>query len=105
MSAYEIVGPFDSYRVIVEGRRVPFLEARPVNGGRISLILDSRLAVDVAVTDAETVIPFIADCIAVGLGFACHPHAGEDPKPASPFPRSQGVDLVYGRTGSASELG
>ena len=42
MSEYEIVGPFLSHRVIVDGRRVPFLEAMPVNGGKISLLLDGR---------------------------------------------------------------
>jgi len=96
MSDYQIVGPFENHRVVVSGRRVPFLGAYPVNGGKISLVLDNRLGMEVPVADAETVIPFIADCIAVGMGYACHPSADEEPRPLTPFPISQGIDLVYG---------
>jgi hypothetical protein len=96
VSDYEIIGPFESHRVIVGGRRVPFLGAYPVNGGRISLVLDNRLGMEVSVADAETIIPFIADCIAVGMGYACHPGADEEPRRLTPFPISQGADLVYG---------
>jgi hypothetical protein len=98
MTDYEIVGPFETHRVIVSGRRVPFLEAYPMNGGKISLVLDSRLGADVSVADAETVIPFIADCIAVAMGYASHPSANEEPQRATPFPISQSVDLVYGES-------
>lgn len=84
---YEIIGPFDTYRVSVEGRRVPFLEGFPMNGGKIGLVLDGRFSLDVSVADAETVIPFIAECIAVGMGYACHPHADEEPVRSTPFPR------------------
>jgi hypothetical protein len=105
MGDYEIIGPFQSHRVIVAGRRVPLLEAHPANGGRIGLVLDGRFALDVPVADADTVIPFIADCIAVAMGYACHPHADEEPRPSRPFPRSQSVDLIYGGTDRTSELG
>lgn len=60
MSEYQIVGPFQSHRVIADGRRVPFLEALPVNGGKLSLLLDGRYALDVSVADAEAFIPWIA---------------------------------------------
>ena len=98
MSGYEIVGPFESHRVIVGGRRVPFLKAHPMNGGKICLVLDNRLGMDVSVTDAETVIPFIADCIAVAMGYACHPSAGEEPQRSTPFRISRSVDLAYGES-------
>jgi hypothetical protein len=98
MSEYEIIGPFESHRVIVDGRRVPFLQAHPANGGKISLVLDGRLGMDVSVADAEAVIPFIANCIAVAMGFTCHPSADEDPQRSTPFPISQSVDLVYGES-------
>jgi hypothetical protein len=102
MSEYEIVGPFETHRVIVGGRRVPFLQAHPMNGGRISLILDNRLGVDVSVADAETVIPFIADCIAVALGYTCHPQADQEPTPSVPFPRTHRAEVVYGEPGISS---
>jgi hypothetical protein len=84
MSEYQIVGPFQSHRVIVDGRRVPFLEALPVNGGKISLLLDGRYALDVSVADAEAFIPWIADAIAAASyggvlrrwrGLGCGPRA------------------------------
>lgn len=96
MADYEIVGPFETHRVIVGGRRVPYLEAYPVNGGKISLVLDGRLGMDVPVADAETVIPFIAHCIAVGMGYACHPRADEEPQRPTPFRVSQCIDLLGG---------
>jgi hypothetical protein len=86
MSSYEIAGPVESHRVIVNGRRVPFLDALPLNGGKISLLLDNRYALDVSVADAETFIPWIADAIAVAMGYTCHPRRGKEPVRSSPFP-------------------
>ncbi len=99
MNGYEIVGPFESHRVIVSGRRVPFLSARPVNGGKIALTLDNRIGVDVDVAQADALIPFIADCIAVAMGYTCHPREGDEPRRSVPFPRSQRVNLICGGTG------
>jgi hypothetical protein len=98
MSDYEIIGPFETHRVVVSGRRVPLLDAYPVNGGKISLVLDDRIGIDISVADAETVIPFIAHCIAAGMGYACHPGADEQPRRSTPFRISQSVDLAYGES-------
>jgi len=98
MSDYEIIGPFDTYRVVVGGRRVPYLDATPMNGGIISLTLDSRFALDVPVADAGQVIPFIADCIAVALGYTCHPRAGMEPVRSTPFQLQHGVSHVQARS-------
>ena len=94
MSDYQIVGPFQSHRVIVDGRRVPFLEALPVNGGKIGLLLDGRYALDISVADAEAFIPWIADAIAIALGYTCHPRSGEEPVRASPFPPDHAIDWI-----------
>jgi hypothetical protein len=103
MSDYEIVGPFQSHRVIVEGRRVPFLEALPVNGGKISLLLDSRFSLDISVADAETFIPWIADAIAVALGYTSHPCRGKEPVRSSPFPPDHAIEwMESGPAGSAA---
>jgi hypothetical protein len=84
----EYVGPFDDWRVVVDGRRVPFLSARPVDGGKVDLTLDDRYGLLVDVETAEKVIPFLADAIAVAMGFTCHPRAGWDgPRPRPPMPR------------------
>ena len=88
----EILGPFTSHRVIVDGRQVPFLQAESANGGKIYLTLDDRYGLDVAVADADRVIEFIADCIAVALGYTCHPREGmEVPLASNPFRRLHGV--------------
>ncbi|HEY1915533.1 MAG TPA: hypothetical protein VGH27_08155 [Streptosporangiaceae bacterium] len=88
---YEIAGPFQTHRVIVDGRRVPFLEALPMNGGKISLLLDSRYALDISVADAELFIPWIADAIAVAMGYTCHPRRGKEPMRSSPFPPDHSI--------------
>jgi len=94
VSDYQIVGPFQSYRVIVDGRRVPFLEALPVNGGKVSLLLDGRYALDISVADADAFIPWVADAIAVAMGYTCHPRAGKEPLRAGPFPPSHSIDWM-----------
>src|SRR5690348_18086054 len=43
MSA-EIVGPFEEYRLIVDGYSVPCVEARENDGGTVTFIVDKRLA-------------------------------------------------------------
>jgi len=94
MSEYRITGPIESRRVIVDGRRVPFLEAALVPGGKISLLLDGRYGLDVPVADADAFIPWIADAIAIALGYTCHPRAGKEPLRASPFPPDHVIDWI-----------
>lgn len=86
MAEYEITGPMTIRDVLVDGRKVPFLQAAPANGGIISLLLDGRYGLDVTVADAEAFIPWIADAIAVALGYTCHPRQGREPLRSSPFP-------------------
>lgn len=105
MNDYEIAGPFQSHRVIVNGRRVPFLDALPLNGGKVSLLLDSRYAIDISVADAETFIPWIADCIAVALGYTCHPRRGKEPVRASPFPPDHRIDWIEGGQAASGAAG
>lgn len=105
MSDYQIVGPFQSHRVIVDGRRVPFLEALPVNGGKISLLLDGRYALDISVADADAFIPWIADAIAVAMGYTCHPRAGKEPLRASPFPPDHAIDWIEADPAGSGALG
>ncbi len=86
MAEYEITGPMTIRDVLVDGRKVPFLRAAPANGGVISLLLDGRYGLDVTVADAEAFIPWIADAIAIALGYTCHPRPGVEPLRSSPFP-------------------
>lgn len=105
MSDYQIVGPFQSHRVIVDGRQVPFLEAAPVNGGKISLLLDQRYSVDISVADADALIPWIADAIAIAMGYTCHPRPGKEPVRASPFPASHAIDWAEAGPAGSGALG
>ena len=94
-SPVEIVGPFEEYRVVVNGYRVPYLSARPVTGGKVRLTLDSRISADIKVADMQWLVEFIADCIAVAAGYTCHPGPGSGaptPIPRSIYRRSVSLD-------------
>jgi hypothetical protein len=87
-SPVSYVGPFEHHDVVVAGRQVPFLRAAPLDGGRIDLTLDRRLGLTLTVAEAERFVPFLADAIAVALGYTCHPSAErDDPNLRHPFPR------------------
>lgn len=88
----EFVGPFDRWDLVVGGRVVPYLDARPVNGGRIDFTLDHRFGLVLDLATAEYVAPFLAHCIAVASGYTSHPSAGAEPNPRHPFPRSIGLE-------------
>lgn len=75
----DYVGPFERWAVVVDGWEVPHLEAQPNPGGMISLSLDRRFGLDLTVTEAERVIPFLAHAIAISNGFACHPQEDTEP--------------------------
>src|SRR5688500_3010861 len=68
------IGPFEHHDVVVDGWRVPLLQAFPQGEDEVSLVLDRRIAVTLKGTDEiERVLPFIADTIAVALGYGSHP--------------------------------
>jgi hypothetical protein len=82
------VGPFEHHDVVVRGCAVPFLRATPLDGGQVHLNLDRRLGLTLSAGEAERVIPFVADVIAVAMGYTCHPDAERDgPNRRHPFPR------------------
>lgn len=72
MSA-EIVGPFNDYRLVVDGWEVPFMQAIEVDGGRINLVVDHRLGFSVSAAEFDQVARLVAHSIAVALGMASHP--------------------------------
>jgi hypothetical protein len=96
-ASVEFIGPFEEHRVVVDGWQVPFLTATPFKGGMVALTLDHRFDLDVSVADAERIVPWVADVIAVAMGYACFPRAymGDDAinrKP--PFSRLIGIGSV-----------
>lgn len=73
----EFVGPFQSHVVVVEGWKVPLVEANLLPGGRVNLVLDNRFGLDLTVSEAERFVPFLAEAIAVAMGFTSHPSKDE----------------------------
>ena len=89
VSRIDYVGPWNTYDVVVDGRRVPYVEATPLDGGRVDLTLDRRYGLVLSVDEAERFLPFLANAIAIAAGFTCHPTTERDgPLPSHPFPRS-----------------
>jgi hypothetical protein len=92
--AVELVGPFKSHAVAVNGYRVPFLDACPVNGGAVLLTLDNRYMIEVAACDLDRVVEFVANCIAVAGGYTCHPGTDGAPEPLVRTPYSRMRELT-----------
>ncbi len=69
-------GPFSHHDVVVDGWKVPFLQAHPTgeNDENVMLVLDERIAETFSVEEAERVVPFVAHSIAVALGYTSHPN-------------------------------
>lgn len=84
----ELHGPSDEQSVTVDGWSVPFLTASPMNGGKVDLSLDQRYGLILTVEEFERFVPFLADAIAIALGYTCHPRADWDaPKRRYPMHR------------------
>lgn len=66
-------GPFSQHDVVVQGWRVPLLHAQFHDGGQITLVLDNRMGLELTTAEAERFVPFLADTIAVSLGYGAHP--------------------------------
>jgi hypothetical protein len=68
-------GPFSRHEVVVDGWSVPFLHAHPTgdHDESVMVVIDNRLAATFSVEEAERFVPFLADAIAVALGYTCHP--------------------------------
>ena len=94
MSEIDYIGPFETHAVVIDGRRVPWLDATPVQGGIVHLTLDGRLGLEISLADAERVVPFIADAIAIGMGYASFPAEGAEPTRRPDFPKWVGLFSV-----------
>ena len=89
----EFPGPFTHHDVVVDGWRVPFLQAQLGGEDRVMLVLDRRLGVDLSTNEAERLVPFVADAIAIALGYGAHPRGDDTPRPPerAPYPRPERV--------------
>lgn len=64
-----LVGPFEEYRVVVEGRAIPRLTGYLQEDGRITLIVDGRFMVDFPAEIAHQAAWLLANALAVGAGY------------------------------------
>lgn len=79
-SRVDFPGPFTHHDVVVGGWRVPLVQAHMTAEDRVMLVLDRRLAAEFSVAEAERVVPFVADAIAIALGYGAHPNS-DTPRP------------------------
>jgi hypothetical protein len=81
-------GPFNHHDVAVNGWLVPFIEAIPSRDETgVTLLLDRRIGVTLSNEESERIIPFLADAIALALGYPCHPDEETDRPQPLPHPR------------------
>jgi len=65
-----IVGPFEEYRVVIEGRVIPNLTARRLQSGGVTLCVDRRWMAEFAnPADAYQAAWLIANAMAVASGY------------------------------------
>jgi hypothetical protein len=96
-------GPFSRHDVVVSGWSVPFLHAQVHDGGRMTVVLDHRFGIELTVAEAEHVVPFVAEAIAVALGYNAHPSADDDLAPVrSSHPKPARVMTIAGFDRDAS---
>jgi hypothetical protein len=94
-------GPFKHHEVVVDGWSVPLLHAHPSgeHDENVMLVIDDRLAATFSVEEAERFVPFLADAIAVALGYTSHPNEdAEQPLVKQPQPRPVRVQGIVGTT-------
>jgi hypothetical protein len=72
-------GPFTHHKVVVDGWEVPLIEAELQGEDRVLLTVDRRYGVELTTDEAERIVPFLAQAMAVALGFPCHPRSDAEP--------------------------
>jgi hypothetical protein len=87
-------GPFTHHDVVVNGWAGPLLHAQPSgeHDETVMLVLDERLALTVSVEEAERFVPFLADAIAIALGYTSHP-TEDAPQPLVKQPQPRPVRM------------
>ena len=65
-----MIGPFQEWRVVLEGKLIPHLTAYK-DGDDIGLVLDNRLSISVPKDRAYDVAWLLANALAIGAGYAC----------------------------------
>ena len=64
-----LVGPFQEWRVVVEGRSIPRLTGFH-DGNKIALVVDGRYSASFSEADARCAAWLIAQALAIGAGYS-----------------------------------
>ena len=78
------IGPFEDYRVILDGKVIPLLTGRKQPNGRVWLELDHRFAGEFSEEDAWQVAHLVANALAIGQGYPSYMADSKD-QPFAPF--------------------
>lgn len=63
-----MIGPFEEYRIVIEGKLIPKLTAFR-EGDDICLVLDHRLSISISKDRAYDVAWLVANAMAIGAGY------------------------------------
>lgn len=78
-----LVGPFDTYCVVVDGYVIPRLTGFH-DGDRIALVLDGRFSASFSEDDARKAAWLIANALAIGEGYSSM-NASDKQRPFAPL--------------------
>lgn len=81
-SGLESIGPFNQYKLTLDGYRIPNLEGRQLPSGNWYLALSNSCSIEVPDLYGKGVAWMIANAMAIGAGYTCF---GEGAKPLNPF--------------------
>jgi len=88
----ESIGPFNEWRIKLDGYRVPKLSGRADSNGVFHLCLDHRFGIEIPEDYAYQVVWLIANALAIGAGYSCF---GENSRIANPFQcRMSGISIT-----------
>lgn len=85
-----MIGPFESYKVVIEGRHIPWLSAYRDGPDKIGLVVDGRFSQSVPVEMAHGIAWLLANAMAVASGY---PHLGAESKEMPFAPRCSEIKL------------
>lgn len=87
-----LIGPFEEYRVIVDGRQIPNLTGLRMEDGRVALFVDHRFSGEFSTElDAQQAAWLIAHAMAISSGYT---HLGALTKDQPFAPQSTALDAI-----------
>lgn len=79
-----LIGPFEEWRVVLDGKGIPLLTGNKLPNGRVWLMLDNRFGGEFSEEDAWQVAHLVANALAIGQGYPSYMATTKD-RPFAPF--------------------